>query len=293
MVALVAEGEVPVGLYLGAHEFEILPEHVAHYAASVDDHNTWYTGPSPFGGPVAPALLRHSEVYTFPGWYLNSYGNLHAKQEWELFRPLLVGQRGVSRAVITDRYRRRNRDYVVNEVTFFDLDGRMLLRGRTHQSFLIDPTPTTGVVVDKEREKSAERRFEIPTDGALEDLPPLVKPITQRMCDAFSGPHRNYHNDREAARKLGFPDIVVQGMMSVCFLSELLTRRFGDGWYCGGKMNVSLVNIVWGNDTVIARGLVRELVPEGSRVRAHLDIWCEKPDGTKVIVGKASALTAP
>jgi acyl dehydratase len=146
------------------------------------------------------------------------------------------------------------------------------------------------VVIDKDREKSAERRFDIPLEGALEDLTPLVKPITQEMCDKFSGPIRSYHNDREEARKLGFPDIVVQGMMSVCFLSELLTRRFGVGWYCGGKMNVSLVNIVWGSDTVISRGLVRELAPEGSKQRAYLDVWCEKPDGTKVIVGKASAL---
>ncbi len=290
MVQLVAEGEVEVGKYMGAHAFEVLPEHVARYMSSVADHNPWYTGASPFGAPVAPALLRHSEVYTFPGWYLNSYGNLHAKQEWELFREMSVGQRGVVRSLITDRYSRRGRNCVVNEVSFYDEDGRMLLRGRTHQSFLQDPTPSSGVVIDKDREKSAARRFDIAVDGALEQLPPLVKPITQEMCDSFSGPFRNYHNDRDEARKLGFPDIVVQGMMSVCFLSELLTDRFGDGWFRGGKMNVNLVNIVWGNDTVVANGLVREMAPEGSRVRAHLDVWCEKLDGTKVIVGKASAL---
>src|SRR3989304_4056073 len=126
--------------------------------------------------------------------------------------------------------------------------GRGAARGRTHQSVLRDPPPKEGVVIDKDREKSGARRFDIPLEGALEDLTPLVKPITQEMCDKFS-PGRSYHNDREEAKKLGFPDIVVQGMMSVCFLSELLTRRFGAGWYCGGKMNVRLANIVWGGGT--------------------------------------------
>lgn len=290
MVQLVADDEVYVGLQREPQDFDVTPELIAAYSAAVGDYNPWYTGDSPFGGPVAPALLRHSQVYLFAGWYLSSFGNLHAKQEWEMYHPMMVGDHLTAHSLISDRYRRRDRDSVVHEVTISTPDGRVLNRGRTHQSFLQDPTPVTDVVIDKEREKSSARRFDIPLEGALEDLPPLEKPITQEMCDKFSGPLRNYHNDREEARKLGFPDIVVQGMMSVCFLSELLTRRFGVGWYCGGKMNVSLVNIVWGSDTVISRGLVRELVPEGSKQRAHMDVWCEKPDGIRVIVGKASAL---
>jgi hypothetical protein len=35
---------------------------------------------------------------------------------------------------------------------------------------------------------------------------------------------------------------------------------------------------------------VREDVAEGSRRRIHLDVWCEKADGTKTLVGTASAL---
>ena len=121
-------------------------------------------------------------------------------------------------------------------------------------------------------------------------LPRLDKDVTLEMCQKFSGPSKNYHNDIEEARKLGFPDIVVQGMMSLCFLSEMMTRRFGEGWYVGGRMNVNLVNVVWLNDKLTCRGFVRELTPEGSRQRAHLQVWCEKADGTKVVVGTASAL---
>jgi len=114
--------------------------------------------------------------------------------------------------------------------------------------------------------------------------------ITHAMCEAFSGPSRNYHTDAEMARALGFPDIVVQGMMSVCFVADLMTAAYGGGFLAGGKLDVRLVNVVWPGDAITARGQVRETVAEGSRRRAHLDVWCEKADGTVTIIGTASAI---
>lgn len=290
----VSTKDIYVGRDYGRRDIAVTPEMVAAYCESIGHHNPIYTGPSPFGGSVAPALLRHSEVYEYrderrtPMWYLpNLYGNLHARQEFELFAPVLVGDAIHTRLFVVDRYAKRGRDYVVAEVLYFSADGAVVARGRTHQSFLPE-TKREGVVVDKSREKSAERRFDVDVSAALEAIPPLTTQITDGMCFKFSGPDRNYHNDREAAKKTGFPDIVVQGMMSICFLSEMLTERFGAGWIAGGKLDVNLVNIVWGSDRLTCRGFVREITPEGARRRAHLDIWAEKDDGTKVTVGKAS-----
>ncbi len=283
------EQEVYVGRYYGQREIDITPDLVRHYCESVDDYNPWYSGNSPFGGPVAPALILHSQVYRYSGWYLpNVYGNLHAKQEWELFQAVMVGQRVFTRSTIVDRYVKRDREYVVNEVSCFGEDGRLLTRGRTHQSFLLGSG--VGIVVDKEREKRADRRFDIAEGDVVEELPPVVKDVSPEMCQKFSGPAKNYHNDLEAARKLGFPDIVVQGMMSLCFLSEMMTNRFGAGWYVGGRMSVNLVNVLWQKERTVCRGAVHETTGEGSRRRAHLQVWCEKEDGTKTVVGTASAL---
>jgi hypothetical protein len=56
-------------------------------------------------------------------------------------------------------------------------------------------------------------------------------------------------------------------------------------------MDVRLVNVLWGADgAAVARGVIREHTPEGERRRAHCEVWVEKPDGTKVIVGTASAI---
>jgi hypothetical protein len=35
---------------------------------------------------------------------------------------------------------------------------------------------------------------------------------------------------------------------------------------------------------------VREEIAEGAKTRVHCDVWCEKADGVKTIVGSASAL---
>ena len=280
--------EVYVGRDYGAREVEITPELVRHYAEAVADQNPWYFGDSPFGGAVAPALILHSEVYKNLSWYLpNLYGNLHAKQEWEIFHPAMVGETVTTRALTVDRYVKRDREYVVNEVTCFGPDGRVLNRGRTHQSFLLGRQE--GIVVDKEREKRSDRRFETGSEAALEEIAGPRKDVTLEMCWKFSGPSKNYHNDVEEARKLGFPDIVVQGMMPLCFLSEMMTERFGPGWLQGGRMSVNLVNVLWQIDVVTCRGRVTARTPEGSRQRAHLQVWCEKDDGTKVVVGTASA----
>jgi len=145
-------------------------------------------------------------------------------------------------------------------------------------------------VVGKEREKRADRRFEVEAAQVLEELSGATRTITLEMCQKFSGPGKNYHTDREAARALGFPDIVVQGMMSLCFISEMMMKRFEEGWLRGGRMNVALVNVLWQGETVTARGLVQEVSREGARNRAKLQVWVEKQDGTKVAIGAASAI---
>jgi acyl dehydratase len=285
-----ADNEVYVGRYFGQHEHEVTEEAVRRYRESVAADAASFTAVSASGQMIAPPLLFHSEVYSYQGWYLpRIFGNLHARQEWQFFTPMTVGDRVTTRSTVIDRYTKRDREYVVNEVDYAGDDGRPLLRGRTHQSFLMD-TSRSDTVVDRSREKRSDRRFDVEEEGAVEVLAGTEKVITQEMCQKFSGPAKNYHNDVEAAKKLGFPDIVVQGMMPLCFVADMLARRFGEGLYRGGRMDIRLVNVLWNGDRVRPRGVVREIVPEGGARRAQMQVWCEKEDGTKVVIGDASAI---
>jgi acyl dehydratase len=279
-----------VGRDYGTFEYPITPELIATYVAGTGDDHPWYRGDSPLGGPVAPALLLHSAVYRDTVWYLPKiYGNLHARQEWENFAPVMVGDTLRAHRVIVERYLKRDREYVVCEVIVTNSAGLMVSRSRTHQSFLLETKPTEGFAVDKTREKDPGRSFKIGERGG-EAFEAPARTLTEAMCYAFSGPARNYHNDRAKAVELGFPEIVVQGMLSVCLISEMMTRRFGLGWYYGGKMDLRLVNVVWGNDVTGARGSIIGRHAEGKRTRAEAEVWCDKSDGVKTIVGSASVL---
>ena len=65
-----------------------------------------------------------------------------------------------TRSTVVERYRKRDRDFVVNEVDFCDESGRLLVRSRTHQSFLADlPQTEESYVVDRDprRRRNAAR----------------------------------------------------------------------------------------------------------------------------------------
>ncbi|MDE0886815.1 MAG: MaoC/PaaZ C-terminal domain-containing protein [Myxococcota bacterium] len=279
-----------VGRFCGSNTYEVTPEVVAFYSDALGDDHANYA-------KWAPPLLHHSECYEFVGeWYLkNIFGNLHAQQDWELFSPIRVGSRIRSVSTITERYEKRGRLYIVNETDLFDADdSRLLVRGRTHQSFL--PEKKEGeddgnFVVDKNTSNQKQKKERPPFPVAQgPDLPSFEKVIDERRCWMFSGPEPNYHTSREHALKLGFPNIVVQGMMSTCFVSQVMHESFAEGWLAGGKMALKLTNVLWVDEEIVARGKIRDEVSEGSATRVHCDVWVDKKDGTRIALGTASAL---
>lgn len=276
-----------VGRFCGSSRYEVTEDVVAFYADALDD-------PSLAESEHGPPLLYHSECYKWLGhWYLqNLFGNLHAQQDWEMFSPIRVGSKIRTVSTIVDRFDKRGRNYVLNETDLFDEeDGRLLVRGRTHQSFLPPKKDQAdgGYVVDASTAKKKAPRPPFPT-ATGPDLDSVTKTIDQRRCWMFSGPERNYHNDPAEAEKLGFPNIVVQGMMSTCFVSEVMQRAFGEGWLRGGKMSLKLTNVLWVDETITAFGRIAEEVPEGTQTRVHCEVWVDKADGTRIALGTASAL---
>ena len=281
--------DIPAGKYLGERVVEVSPDLVARFAAGSADDNPWYRGPSPFGGPVAPALIGSHEPWRFPGWYPPEVrGALHSRQQWDLFAPIPVGSEYRCRAIVAERYPRRDRHVIVNEVLISAPDGRPLARGRTHMSFL-DRQPE-GFVVDAAREQRPDRRFEPDPAAPLEVIEGEAELLTPELCLAATDGRDNYHSNPEIARQWGFPAVVVQGVFNANLVSALMTRRFGEGWFRGGHLDVRFVNVIWGGDTVQARVAVRELVEEAPRRRALCEAWVTKLDGTVTAIGSASAI---
>ena len=277
--------DVYAGKDLGTLDLTITEEMVQHYIHGLEAPHPWYTSASPFGGPVAPALIFQDVSNRFKDWYLdNLFGNLWLRQEWDLYTPVRVGQTLHCTSSVADRYRRRDRDVVAQEVWLRDDAGQLVAHGIHHQSFLAEQT-SGAVTLRPAQAKEGAKQHVDPTGEPLSLE--LKKAFSAAMCDQFFHTNRNYHNDKEASKQLGFQEVVIGGRMTLACVSELLTRHFGRGWYLGGHLDVKFTNVLWLNEPCTTRGVITgHSITNGQRC-TDVAVFCEKADGTKVIVGTA------
>jgi acyl dehydratase len=98
---------------------------------------------------------------------------------------------------------------------------------------------------------------------------------------------RNRHSDYEAAHSTGWRAPALDGAQTAAVLGELYIKFFGEQ-YLGGSLAFNLIGQVQLDDTLTAKGVVKEKTPEGDRVKLVLDVWVENQRGEKILVGTAT-----
>ena len=122
----------------------VTPEDIEAYAFAVDDHHSWFTEDSPFGGPVAhPTLMANQALHLRHSKYIVHAG-LHAKMEFNFLEPIRPGTRVRSRGTVIDKYERRGRQYMVTEYVTEDDNGTPLVRGQFTQMLIPEGTRHAG-----------------------------------------------------------------------------------------------------------------------------------------------------
>src|SRR5205814_6414789 len=154
-------------------------------------------------------------------------------------------------------------------------------------SFLAQPTGGEVALRDPASKEGAKEGNE--PAGEPQSLE-LHKTCTEAMCNEFFYRSRNYHNDKAASNELGFGDTVIGGRMTLSCVTEPLSRHFGRGFYLGGRLDVKFTNVLWPNEPFTTRGIITGRRVENGQTRAEVTVFCEKADGTKIIVANASAL---
>jgi hypothetical protein len=121
------------------------------------------------------------------------------------------------------------------------------------------------------------------------ELEPITKQITLDKSRIYQGwpAVRNRHTDYAAAQMTGLREPNINGGQTAEYLGELFIKFFGKG-FIGGHLAISFIGSVAVDAQVTARGVVRERIEEGDRVRLVLDVWVEDQHGRKVLVGNAS-----
>jgi acyl dehydratase len=121
------------------------------------------------------------------------------------------------------------------------------------------------------------------------ELEPITKKITLDKSRIYQGwpATRNRHTDYAAAQATGLREPNINGGQTAEYLGELFIKFFGTG-FLGGSLAINFIGFVALDDEVTARGVVRERIIEGTRVKLVLDVWLENQRGEKVLAGTAS-----
>ncbi len=104
------------------------------------------------------------------------------------------------------------------------------------------------------------------------------------------GDIKTIHNDDAAAQREGLPRAVAVGPQVAALIFRMMRSCFEEGWIVGGRVALTFRRPVWSNDFATAHGVIKDKEVEGDKVRVVCDVWIERGDGEKAIVGTCSAL---
>ena len=120
-----------------------------------------------------------------------------------------------------------------------------------------------------------------------DSLPVVEKFLTQeqiaRYADA-SGDFNPLHLDPEFASKTQFGGIISHGMLTLAFISEMLTKTFGRAWLETGNLKVKLRGAARPGDTVTTWGKVTRSASE----TLECSVGIKNSKGEELISGVAS-----
>ncbi len=129
-----------------------------------------------------------------------------------------------------------------------------------------------------------------------DELPPLVKEMTQEAINLFEGSggdsEPSQFTDEETAREtLGTEGTVASGRMSLSFALELLRRYFGsDVFNHTGAVDLRFLRPVRPGDTITFRGTVLGVDREVNGSRVSVEIRVENQRGDTTGAGQGSAV---
>lgn len=131
------------------------------------------------------------------------------------------------------------------------------------------------------------------TQGAV--LPTIERKITQQRIERYAhaaGDFNPIHLDEEFAATTQFGGTIAHGMMVIAFISEMMTRAYGDSWSSTGKLKLRLRAPSYPGDTLTAHGQVKSVEIEDGQTVIRCGVGVTNQDGGVVISGDASVVAA-
>ncbi|MDP6180873.1 MAG: MaoC family dehydratase, partial [Desulfatiglandales bacterium] len=111
-----------------------------------------------------------------------------------------------------------------------------------------------------------KRRFEELNIG--DECAPLIKKMSQEKINSYVSRAEDYnpiHVDIEYAKTTPFKGTIAPGYQYMVYISELMAREFGEGWYVGWTLDLRLTKPVRPGDMLFTRAKVVEKKEEDGK----------------------------
>ncbi len=127
------------------------------------------------------------------------------------------------------------------------------------------------------------------------NLPEVKRQILQEKVNLYAEASRDFnpiHINEEFARQTPAGGTIAHGMMTLAFISQMMTAAFGRNWLTGGKLDIRFKNPARPGDTITASGQVRQVEKGQGQTLFVCNVQCRNQKGEPVITGEARVRVA-
>jgi 3-hydroxybutyryl-CoA dehydratase len=121
-------------------------------------------------------------------------------------------------------------------------------------------------------------------------LVPVVMHMTQEKINLYaeaSGDFNPIHVDEFFAAKTPLGGTIAHGMLSLAYVSEMMTSAFGRSWLSGGKLRAKFKESARPGDTLTISGRIDCIDRKDDVSYANCDFECRNQKGEVIVAGEA------
>ena len=261
--------------------FDTAQDLVDEYLRSVGDDLPIYKET----GIVPPLYLAASALGSLLRKLALPPGAIHSLQEVATLTPVAIGSKVKVSAALEKPRRRAGLEFITAVCTVES--GETAALNSKSTVLLTSGGPPSGPSPDGLPKEAPKEQKGQGIKAAESGLPVITKEINQEQLNAYaraSGDGNPLHLDPEFAAGTQFGGIIAHGMLTLAFVSEMMTTAHGRDWLESGALRVRFKGAAYIGDRLEARGnLAKE---QGSSRTYSVGVW-NRASGQELISGTA------
>ena len=119
---------------------------------------------------------------------------------------------------------------------------------------------------------------------------PVVKHITQEKINLYaeaSGDFNPIHIDESFAGRTPLGGTIAHGMLSLAYVSEMMTSAFGQNWLSEGRLRAKFKEPARPGDTLTIEGKINCIEQKDDVSYANCTFECRNQKGDMIVTGEA------